>query len=496
MTRTRLRLLSAIIAAVMIFTAIPTLPASAATTLVLESRAVTLGEGETFKVKSKTNAKETIAWTSSKDTVATVDASGVISAKKVGTTTIKATVGGVSKNVKVTVKKAPDKISVVSAGGLVFAVLPAGTASNQITFKSSNTKIATIDNEGIIRPKPNASGNFKIQATTFNGKSATVNCTVEEYGPISAERGHNVAFFEQIFEDGKEICTYYTIWENAPEIRKGLYIRKGEEGSLNLEQITDDSMQTAPRTAIVADGDWIYYVTENGDLYRIKQDGTEKGKLVDKPKPIQGSNGEYGHDNAIDLQDAKISEDWLYYKTVENYTVTGLHRIKTDGSSKNAILKGVLSEFQVDDDWVYYTIPSNNQSILYRVKTDGKNREIVVRESKSISWEIYEDRIYYGFSLYTAEAGPNYRVYSVEKSNGKNKVAIYEDSYRLQGLIVDAGKDGWIYCCQVVISDDGKMNFMYYRIKPDGTAKTSVSKAQYEATRSHYLFVGDPTGRG
>jgi len=147
-----------------------------------------LGKGETYALNIK---KGTFA--SSSKAVATVSSKGVITAKKTGTTKI--TVKSGKKTVgtcKVTVLNAPGKVTIkptkltVPQGGTVAlkVTLPKKTASNKLTWTSSNKKIATVDKNGVV--KGVKVGSAKITVTTFNKKKATCTVTVNK-DPASVE---------------------------------------------------------------------------------------------------------------------------------------------------------------------------------------------------------------------------------------------------------------------------------------------------------------------
>ncbi|WP_196799977.1 Ig-like domain-containing protein, partial [Bifidobacterium sp. AGR2158] len=142
-----------------------------------------------------------VSWKSSNTSVATVDASGKVTAVAAGTATITATAGGKSATVIVTVTKdAPVVVPVTSVAisgtgvsgnratikvgaGLALSatVLPANATDKTVTWKSTNAAVASVDANGNVRGLK--AGNAGITATA-GGKSASIIVTVQEDGPV------------------------------------------------------------------------------------------------------------------------------------------------------------------------------------------------------------------------------------------------------------------------------------------------------------------------
>ena len=132
------------------------------------------------------DAADTITWSSSKTSVAKVDRkTGKITGVKKGGATITArTASGLTASCAVTVKKAPDKVTLTPAKltlsvgetcGLA-AKLPSKTGST-LTYSSNDRNVARVDKlTGVITAV--APGSAKIKVKTFNGKSATCKLTV------------------------------------------------------------------------------------------------------------------------------------------------------------------------------------------------------------------------------------------------------------------------------------------------------------------------------
>ncbi|WP_186763859.1 Ig-like domain-containing protein [Planomicrobium sp. CPCC 101079] len=152
---------------------------------------------QTYKVSasvSPSNAiDKTVVWKSSNAKVATVDASGNIKGIANGSATITATAKGNSKvtktvSVKVaakTVKLNKTSLSVIigKTGTLTATVAPADSKDKTVSWKSSNTKIATVDSKGKVTGK--AKGTVTITASVKSGKSATAKVTVTS--PVAAK---------------------------------------------------------------------------------------------------------------------------------------------------------------------------------------------------------------------------------------------------------------------------------------------------------------------
>lgn len=119
--------------------------------------------------------------------IATVNKAGVVTAKKVGSTTVSVkTHNGKKTSLKVTVKKAPAKVTLdpttleLVAGetaGLA-VTLPKKTASFTVTWTSDNAEVATVDDNGIVTAVSPGTANITVK--TFNNKKASCAVTVTE----------------------------------------------------------------------------------------------------------------------------------------------------------------------------------------------------------------------------------------------------------------------------------------------------------------------------
>jgi len=130
-------------------------------------------------------ASQEVTWTSSNPKVAVVSAAGKVKAKKTGKAVITATAAnGKAASCKVTVKKAPKKLELKATEKTLKkgkswklpVKLPKGTASWQMTYRSSKPSIVSVTGKG--RAKARKKGTAVITVRTYNGKKAKVKVTV------------------------------------------------------------------------------------------------------------------------------------------------------------------------------------------------------------------------------------------------------------------------------------------------------------------------------
>lgn len=145
---------------------------------------------------SPSNASSTrVYWKSSNTSVASVNSSGLVSAKKVGTATITAsTANGKKATCKVTVKTPSvssiklNKTTLTMTGGKTYTlkatISPSG-ANKKVIWTSSNTSVATVSSSGKITAK-NA-GTAIITVTSQDNKNKTATCKVTVKAPSATK---------------------------------------------------------------------------------------------------------------------------------------------------------------------------------------------------------------------------------------------------------------------------------------------------------------------
>ena len=177
---------------------------NAVTSVSLNKTNVTINVGQSVKLNATVlpydASNKTITWKSTGTAVATVS-NGVVTGKKAGSVTITATsVNGKKASAKVTVKAIPIAVTgitlnknyaLIGAGkntSFTATITPSNATDKTITWKSSDTAIATVSNGKVTGKK---AGTVTITATTYNGKKVSARVVV-----VSATRANKIVTFQ------------------------------------------------------------------------------------------------------------------------------------------------------------------------------------------------------------------------------------------------------------------------------------------------------------
>ena len=139
----------------------------------LNKTSATLYSGATVTLSATTNLTGDITWKSSDAKVATVDAKGNVKAVNAGTATITATLGKVSATFTVTVKN--PLITAKADSSVIYTKSKTTTKINVVkdgvtgnaTFRSSNTKVATVSANGTVKAKKAGKVNITVQVGNY-----------------------------------------------------------------------------------------------------------------------------------------------------------------------------------------------------------------------------------------------------------------------------------------------------------------------------------------
>lgn len=139
----------------------------------LNQTSATLYSGVAVTLSATTNLTGDITWKSSDAKVAIVDAKGNVKAVNAGTATITATLGKVSATFTVTVKN--PSITAKADSSVIYTKSKTTTKINVVkdgvtgnaTFRSSNTKVATVSANGTVKAKKAGKVNITVQVGNY-----------------------------------------------------------------------------------------------------------------------------------------------------------------------------------------------------------------------------------------------------------------------------------------------------------------------------------------
>lgn len=154
--------------------------ANAGITVKAQAKTIYTGGKKTTTINvTKNGVTGKAKFTSSNKKVATVNAKGVVTAKKAGKTVITVKAGKFTKKVTITVKKPSLKLVKASASikkGKTVAIRVKATPAGKATYKSSNKKVATVSSNGVVKGKKKGTA---VITVTCNGLKAKFKVTVK-----------------------------------------------------------------------------------------------------------------------------------------------------------------------------------------------------------------------------------------------------------------------------------------------------------------------------
>ncbi len=162
---------------------------NAPTSISINRKNSIMGLGETFYLEGSLpndEASRVMTFSSGNPSVATVNESGIVTAKSIGTAIVSITTyNGQKATCRVTVRKAPTSIDfnhrdvTLAKGETLYleSLFNTGEYARTVTYNSPNKAVATISGSGVIMAKN--TGTVNITGKTYNGKSATCKVTVK-----------------------------------------------------------------------------------------------------------------------------------------------------------------------------------------------------------------------------------------------------------------------------------------------------------------------------
>lgn len=157
-----------------------------ATTVTIPQKELTMGTSDTYKVDVSSDNAASVTYTTSDQTIATVNEKGMVTARKKGEVTITATAGAENDTCTVKIVSSPKNVTFSQS---VVNVVVGQTYKNSyqmapiqnemdtsLRYTSSNPNIASVSSDGTVTAI--SEGETTITATTVNNKTATYSVIV------------------------------------------------------------------------------------------------------------------------------------------------------------------------------------------------------------------------------------------------------------------------------------------------------------------------------
>ena len=417
------------------------------TNLTLDKTKVTLEKGSSTKLNAKITPKDatdvSLTWTSSNNNIVSVN-NGNITAKNIGTAIITVTSNnGKKATSEVTVTDVKiSKIALSKSDTQVLrgenfkvdvTITPSTVIDKSVTWTSSNTKVATVDNNGNVKALDY--GSSTIKATTKDGtnKSAKFIITVVPYKKLITLTGKNYTpYYRDIgtVELINEYGPYYRHIQNFSISNIGtsneiIYLSTAQIGSYDKNKtLTFGQLNNLNRTIV----------------YKVTKDKINKPEIENRPRMYLEQTG---HGQSFDIEpNSDILWINTYARTPEvrgNYRwggSTGIMRIKwtvlsrfkwpANGKANYPYNFNPIASYKItDSNGKAYSDPA--------VAVDEENNLIAVVANKTKAFVYnYKD----------LQNGKMTKVYDFTLNGGCGNTYSNGTSMHRQGI---AFKDGYIY---------------------------------------------------
>ncbi len=282
--------------------------------------------------------------------------------------------------------------------------------------KSSVTETSTPQIRSSITPNPN---NNIISIA--DSKQGNTNGNLNSFG-MFADKGDwiyysNISDGDKLYKERKDGTDKIKLNDDTSFfiniIGDWIYYNSGNVSGSQVYKIkTDGTGKTNlnfESSYLNVSGDWIYSVLRDKKLYKATTDGREFNKLCDD---------EVG---SVAFGSIAVSGDWIYYSNMSDGG--NLYKIKTDGTRRTKLNDDFSCYINVVGDWIYYCIYSINSAYesmnVYKIKTDGTGK-VSINNIRGLSINVVGEWIYYS-SL--SDKG----IYKI-KTDGTNKTKLCDYS--------------------------------------------------------------------
>ena len=375
------------------------------------------GKNKTLSLRfdpSNTTDEKKATWESSEPSVASVSTSGYVRALKKGTTTVTAKIGDMTASIEIEVVEVPMTGVKISYGSKSLKVkqstymsasyLPSDTTDTRSgTWKSSNTKVATVSSSG--RVSAVSEGEAII---TFTSGAFTAECYVKVLAadadvfstisitPNQKEIRCGVSDTQKITADVGD-GTDPVVWTSSnPAV-----VAVSTDQSLAAAQSAENTMQVGKEAVVTATGKGTAVITAKSGQKSVDIPVTVVAAGMKEFKILAGTNAETSFAYEITpeynitknkyqvvIPDA-ITNVYLYSKLADNVTatVTARYTAANNGSAKNITLRSgatssaaYLTKKDMNGNTLYVDVKKGDETTTYEFD--------VVRESTLTSLSV------------------------------------------------------------------------------------------------------------
>ena len=383
----------------------------------------------TSNVSPSNASNKDVTWRSSNNSVATVDSNGKITAKKIGTTIITVSSSGYTSTCTVnvvdtielkgiTINKTTLRLKEKNSETLKITFNPSNATNKKITWKSSNSNIATVDNNGTVKAiKPGSAtitavsndGGYvatsKVTVEALSKKVTGVSLDKKEIQLVAGEEGTLKATINPSYAENKNIK-----WESSDEkvatVKDGVISAK-RKGTTEIKVITEDGEKeaickvtvTSPPIKSISfkEKEKTIYVGNTETLLTVNEPTNSE---IDNPiwtssdeKVVKVENGKItglkvGESTITVSNKDKTIQATINIKVIKkpveklNITIDG-YNLNFDPSIKNYKLKiGSENQLKINVNKEKYTV-NGNQKLK-----DGSIITITVNEEEKVTYVI------------------------------------------------------------------------------------------------------------
>lgn len=258
---------------------------------------ITLDEGESTTLKATVTPKDatdkTVTWSSSDESIVTVDQNGTINAIKQGSADILANAGDKQATCSITVVKRVTSISidkesltlfVGNTATLTATVLPDDATDKTITWDSYNPSIATVEN-GVV--KGTGIGETIITASAgYFTATCLVSVITDSATGVYAVYDDKSSIVDDMIQPGSELVLGVANYSSETIHVTSVQIINGQTGAIGYEMALDDDVSSGSSASwTVSIGDSGIYSPTVRFIYTFKGESyTCETKLVPIPK--------------------------------------------------------------------------------------------------------------------------------------------------------------------------------------------------------------------